>query len=296
MAQGTPKLDDARYRRIMRDLGKFQREVEKDATKYDRGTLRRIHIELVDYGTAAIRSLERNYVASIGTANVPAGFLELMRSLRDRYVGLWAQNLAKAFATAENSIEGSHRGMARGKTILQRIKEIILGPTAPTGNVKGLDKGISGIVRTKKVGGQRQVFRIGITAYVKLLVKTLPANFIREADTLLLKERALERKIKRKDRLFLISKGFSAESAQTCIWCQGRVLTADAFEFVQRALSPNLFHPHCRHHVVRSFNATMDTYNGKYGPVLTLKDVKRWPSQSKKIRLRKKGNPHYIPA
>jgi len=284
-----------KFRIILRQLSVFQRDVEKDVTKFNQGTLTRLQNELVAIGRNEFRAMA---AAFIETAKITDDKIkEFILLLRDRYLGLWVQNITKAFATASDSIEGSQNKLNRNRTILQRIFTALFGRDEGAKRLaeSQLKGNMSGVVRTRQTaGGQRTIFRMGITQHVKMLVKTLPSNFFREADSILLKQRDRLRKVPRAKRLFRISNpGAVPESSQTCIFVQGKVLTADALMFVQRELSPNLFHPNCRHHILRSFKETLDTYDGRYGPVLTLKDVQRFTSH-KKIRRRSRPNPHAI--
>jgi len=293
----------SKFRIILKQVATFQREVEKDVTKYNHGTLIRLQNELVAIGREEFRSMATSFLGE--KLRDIDELRDLIISLRDRYIGLWTQNITKAFATAEDSVEGVQNKLNRGRGILQRIFAALFGDDGERARAEAaLKSNMAGIVRTRltpvetsdgTIVKKRVIFRIGLVQHVKMLAKTMPANFFREADSLLLKYEARQKRVPRAQRLFRISNpGGVPESAETCLLVQGRVLTADALMFVQRNLSPNLFHPNCRHHILRSFKETLDTYDGRYGPVLTLKDVQKFVG-SNKIRLRSRPNPYAIP-
>lgn len=119
------------------------------------------------------------------------------------------------------------------------------------GEIAGAAIEANGIVRTAKLSGadpnpnpQRRVYKIGLAAYVKMLLNTVPHNAERN-----LVEWAVKKYNPRK--LFRVTGGIVHNSASTCRFCDGKVLDEEALRFATRSdsLRVHLFHPNCRHKI-----------------------------------------------
>jgi hypothetical protein len=99
-----------------------------------------------------------------------------------------------------------------------------------------------------------RVSAIKLSSYLKMLYKTVPKRLERDLiDVILSRYEADERR--------LVVGGKVKNSAHTCIWCDGKVLTSAAVQFVAETpmLKDHLFHPNCRH----SLRAVPKGYKGK---------------------------------
>lgn len=414
---------------LLRDLQRFQEEVEADPNKYQRGILLGFATQFDIYG---IGELDRMFSALIardfGGSPEPRQ-LRFLTAMLERHQGLWTQAITKAFATAQNSVEG--KTQFGQPTILRRIVSFFLGeetrqgslgfftragrvfsvrklisdsaeetiidvsvaslkwilnsevwwidsPTVGTfkvspnqvmamirnrtypdddvedhkrridradlnfpiilqqwgllprifGRGQGVIDGyhrlakavrlgrksikaqvrrggvptsvlavnfkipteeqlrpqLLGIARVSTRGNTKSIFKMRLAPFIQMLYKTLGMNFRRDFEIMVTRFAVSE---KDGEQLFLINSHLSQVSSRTCRLCAGRVFTRDALRYAAQQLSPNLFHPNCVHYVVKSFQETTETYNGRQGQVVNVAEVNRWVSQGRTKRAKR---------
>ena len=176
-------------------------------------------------------------------------------------------------------VDGAHRlAKARKlnrKTIKVRILEggiPVQALLVPVPSKEAMTPRLDAVVRTSS---QRHIYRMGLATYLKMITRTLPMNFRRDYEQLLVRYalRVLTGKDKpstQNQSLYLINTGHSNTSCTTCLALNGRVLTRPALDMATTMLSPPLFHPNCRHAVLPSLVATENSYNGAHGEIVTV--------------------------
>lgn len=278
---------NASFASAVRELSSYQQQVEKDVRKLSSKKLRDFQEKFTKLGHEEITRLGQWYLEKTNrTGNEQAGIL--MDALAVRFKNRWDQSLRGYFGTAINSIDDQAVHNRQGRSIMQRIGDWLLGNKQV--KPKPSEGMLAAVLRTQS--DYSRLYRLRLVSAMKTLSRTLPANFVREADVELKRFDEYAKNVPRSKSLVKITNpGTVPESAQTCILCQGRVMTPDAFMFAQRWLSPNLFHPNCRHGIDRSFQQNTDTYDGKFGKILTLEDVQGFIGRDG-VRKRKRPNPH----
>lgn len=110
-------------------------------------------------------------------------------------------------------------------------------------------------------GYVRGDMRVDIVVYLSMLLRTMLLNF--ERDFIVYVSRFY-----RNIKLFKVIGGIITTSASTCRFCNDRVFTYNALEFVRSSpqLRVHLFHPNCRHRIV----PVVDGYSGVVYDVFNL--------------------------
>lgn len=281
------EVDVPGFKSHLNTLKKFQNDVQKDPSKYSRPALQAMMDWFIQIGQPAFTTMMGQYVLSMGT-NYWTFMDRYLVGARDRFAWLWRQYMIRAFSTAIDSIEQT----LRKPTIYHRIQTQAAITNMPLKTAGTHAAQVAGLVRTSRSpDGFYRYFSIGIASYVKMVARTLPMAFQRHMDTLVVKATYDEKRIPNFARLVRVTPGVVQESAETCIQCQGRVMTIPAYEYVQRWLQPSLHHPNCRHGIDRSFLENITDYDGRFGPVIHLEDVEKWPARFRKIKVRTRPNP-----
>lgn len=263
---------------LLRDLQQFQQEVEDDVEKYNRGVLQGFQTQFDVYGSS---EFDRMYAAMIQRdfgGNPEPRHERMLRSMLERHKGLWSQAIQKAFGTAMNSIEG--KTQFGQPSIFRRIVRAIFDQDEEEReDIKAkANTQLKGTIRTRKVKGKRVKFSINLTAHIQMLYKTMGMNFRRDFEIMVARFAVSQ---KGGEQLYLINSHVSQVSSKTCRLCAGRVFTRETLRYAAQELSPNLFHPNCVHYVVRSFQETTETYDGKQGAVVTMQEIGRWISSGR---------------
>jgi hypothetical protein len=274
-AAGETFFDNAN---LLRQIQRFQDEVEQDPLKFEPGVLARFEVETTAYGRQQLNTMHRVLVArDFGAAGPPRRLAGILEANRDRYVGLWERNVANGFAAAASSIPDRTRLGTR--TLVRRIFDFFArrdGEEAAEQVVPGRvrdDATLHGIVRTALVDGRRRVWRQRLVPYLKMLFRTYPMNFLR--DYTLILARADIDPGDPGEEVFFISAGQQHNSSPVCIQCQGRAITRSALRIVTRDLQSPLYHPNCRHRILKK-GATVNSYDGSHGPLITPEEVVAW--------------------
>jgi hypothetical protein len=135
-----------------------------------------------------------------------------------------------------------------------------------------------GVARAATQGSSKRIFKQRLAPFVQMLYKTMGMNFRRDFEIMVARFAVSQ---KGGEQLFLINSHVSQVSSKTCRLCAGRVFTRESLRYAAQELSPNLFHPNCVHYVVRSFQETTETYDGKQGAVVTMQEIGRWISSGR---------------
>lgn len=264
---------------LLEDLQKYQQEVEENIDKYQRGILLGFQTQFDIYGTSELTRMFSAMVArDFGGAPVERQ-LRLLTAMLERHKGIWTQAIQKAFGAAQNSIEG--KTQFGQPSIFRRIVRALFEGSREEEieDIKAkANTQLKGTIRTRTISGKRVRFSINLTAHIQMLYKTLGMNFRRDFEIMVARFAVSQ---KGGEQLYLINSHVSQVSSKTCRLCAGRVFTRESLRYAAQELSPNLFHPNCVHYVVRSFQETTETYDGKQGPVVDLKEIGRWISTGK---------------
>ncbi len=270
---------------LLRDLQRFQEEVEADVEKYLRGILLGFSAQFDIYGTGEFDRMFSALVARDFGGEPEPRQLRFLTAMLERHKGLWTQAIKKAFGAAQNSIEG--KTQFGQPSIFRRIVRALFKGDAEEEieDIKAkANTQLKGTIRTRMVRGKRVKFSINLTSHIQMLYKTMGMNFRRDFEIMVVRFAVSE---KDGEQLFLINSHLSQVSSRTCRLCAGRVFTRDALRYAAQQLSPNLFHPNCVHYVVKSFQETTETYNGRQGQVVDVNEVNRWVSQGRTKRARR---------
>lgn len=275
--------------RLLKRVLNFQNEVEDDPAKYQAGVLIALAAEFTTYGLSELDRLGKALKQKhFGTDDEPPIFQHLL----ERYKGLWTQHVQTAFATARSSIEG--------KTIFGQPSQLVRLIRALRGFFSKEEKEVAantqlkGITRARtNAQGERVKYSINLASYLKMLTRTVPMNYRRDYEqllvrfvtsTLLGKE---DRPTAKNEQLYLINTGHSHTSCITCLMLNGRVLTRSALDFATTQLAPVLFHPNCRHAVLPALVATEKSYRGEHGEIVTVATLMGWISAGKLKRAKR---------
>ena len=155
---------------------------------------------------------------------------------------------------------------------------------------ESLQPQLQGIVRTARVQGRSRIFKQSLSKFLKMLFRTYPMNFVRDHNLLVARSARPEGE---GEEIFLINSGKSSNSSPVCAMCQGRALTRSALVMVTRDLQSPLFHPNCRHRILTTSGGRESNYDGKHGPLVTIKTVAGWLS-SGKVKRSKRPSPRVV--
>lgn len=276
-------------RNLLKRIARFEAEVKADPRTFQAGILARFERETVAYGQQQLTNMHRILgIRDFPSASVPREIAPLLDANLDRYKGLWQQNVRNAFATAASSIPGATRLGTR--TLLQRLFAFLgAREQEQPGSVyipkKIRDKAeLQGIVRTALIKGRRRIFRQSLSKFLKMLFRTYPMNFLRDHNLIVVRAAKPEGT---GEEVFLVSTGRSSNSSPVCVRVQGRALTRSALTMVTRDLQSPLFHPNCRHRILTTPGGRESTYDGKQGPLVTVKTVAAWLGSGKIKRARR---------
>lgn len=271
---------------LLRDLLKFQQEVEEDPEKYQRGVLLGFQTQFDIYGRS---EFDRMHAALIERDFRGEPFdreMRMLEAMLDRHKGLWTQAIQKAFGTAQNSIEGKTQ-FGQPSIFRRIVRAIFTQDEEEREDIKAkANTQLKGTIRTRKVKGKRVKFSINLVSHMQMLYKTNGMNFRRDFEMMIAR---FNTKQLEGEQIYLINSHLSSVSSKTCRLCAGRVFTREALRYAAQELSPNLFHPNCVHYVVKSFQETTMTYDGKHGPVVDTKEIGRWISQGKTKRAKRRA-------
>lgn len=280
---------------LLKRIARFEQEVKADLSAYEPGILVRFERETVAYGQQELTAMQRVLFArDFPGGTVPREAAGLLESNLTRYKNLWQRNVQNAFATAASSVPGKTRLGTR--TLLQRLVDLLLAreeerPGSVHVPKKLRDRAeLQGMVRTASVAGRRRVFKQSLAKFLKMLFRTYPMNFVRDHNLLVAR---LDRPEGEGEEIFLINSGRSANSSPVCVLCQGRALTRSALVMVTRDMQSPLFHPNCRHRILTTSGGRESSYDGKHGPLVTVKTVESWLA-SGKIKRAKRPNPRVV--
>ena len=183
--------------------------------------------------------------------------------------------------------DGFHRLMKAfllGKTTLRArvlrggIPESAVAVRFKIPTEKQLRPQLLGVARAATRDGTKHIFKQRLAPYVQMLYKTMGMNFRRDFEIMVARFAVAQ---KDGEQLYLINSHVSQVSSKTCRLCAGRVFTRESLLYAAQELSPNLFHPNCVHYVIRSFQETTATYDGKQGQVVTVQEIGRWISSGR---------------
>lgn len=270
---------------LLEQLQKFQQEVEEDVERYNRGVLLGFATQFDIYGRSEFDRMFSALVARDFGGEPKDNQLRMLTAMLDRHKLLWTQAIQKAFAVAQNSIEG--KTQFGQPSIFRRIVRALFEgkPEEKIEDIKAkANSELKGVIRTREVKGQRVRFSVNLTAHIQMLYKTNGMNFRRDFEMMVARFGVSQ---KGGEQLFLINSHISQVSSKTCRLCAGRVFTRESLRYAAQQLSPNLFHPNCVHYVVKSFQQTTETYDGRFGPVVDLKEIGRWISQGRTNRAKR---------
>lgn len=273
-------------RSLLRDLLKFQQEVEEDVEKYQRGVLQGFATRFDIYGRS---EFDRMFAAMIERDFRGEPFdreKRMLEAMLDRHKGLWSQAVKKAFGTAQNSIEGKTQ-FGQPSIFRRIVRAIFSQDEEEREDAKAkANTELKGTIRTRKVKGKRVKFSINLVSHMQMLYKTNGMNFRRDFEMMVARFNTQQLE---GEQLYLINSHLSSVSSKTCRLCAGRVFTREALRYAAQELSPNLFHPNCVHYVVKSFQETTMTYENEHGPVVDIKEIGRWISQGKTKRAKRRA-------
>lgn len=271
---------------LLRDLQQFQKEVEDDVEKYQRGVLQGFQTRFDIYGTSEFERMFDAMMKRDFDGEPEPRQEKMLRAMLDRHKGLWSQSIQKAFGAAMNSIEG--KTQFGQPNIFRRIVMAIFDQDEEEReDIKAkANTQLKGTIRTRTIKGKRVRFSINLTSHIQMLYKTMGMNFRRDFEIMVARFAVSQ---KAGEQLFLINSTVSAVSSKTCRLCAGRVFTRETLRYAAQQLSPNLFHPNCVHYVVRSFQETTETYDGKQGKVVTMQEIGRWISAGKTKRAKRQA-------
>lgn len=270
---------------LLVELQAYQQEVEEDVEKYQRGILMGFQTRFDIYGVGEFdRMFKALMKRDFGDKEPEPRQERMLYAMLDRHKGLWSQAIQKAFGAAQNSIEG--KTQFGQPSIFRRIVRAIFDQDEEEReDIKAkANTQLKGTIRTRTVKGRRVKFSINLTSHIQMLYKTMGMNFRRDFEIMVARFGVAQ---KGGEQLYLINSHVSQVSSKTCRLCAGRVFTRETLRYAAQELSPNLFHPNCVHYVVRSFQETTETYDGKQGPVVTMQEIGRWISQGRTKRAKR---------
>jgi hypothetical protein len=272
-------------RSLLEQLQKFQAEVEEDIERYNRGVILGFATQFDIYGRNEFDRMFSAMVARDFGGEPKDNQLRMLAAMLDRHKGLWTQAIQKAFAVAQNSIEGKTQ-FGQPSIFRRIVRALFEGKREEeVEDIKAsANSQLKGVIRTRKIGDQRVKFSINLTAHIQMLYKTNGMNFRRDFEMMVTRFGVSQ---KEGEQLYLINSHLSQVSSKTCRLCAGRVFTRESLRYAAQELSPNLFHPNCVHYVVKTFQQTTQTYDGKFGPVVDLKEIGRWISQGRTNRAKR---------
>lgn len=269
--------------RLLKRVLNFQQEVEEDPAKYQAGVLIALAAEFTTYGVSELDRLAKALKSKhFENEEEPSIFGHLL----ERYKGLWTQHIQTAFATARSSIEG--KTIFGQPSQLVRLIRALRGFFSQEEKVVAANTQLKGITRARTNSqGDRVKYSINLASYLKMLTRTIPMNFRRDYEQLLVRYVTsvllgkADRPTAQNEQLYLINTGHSHTSCITCLMLNGKVLTRSALDFATTRLAPVLFHPNCRHAVLPALVATEKSYGGEHGEIVTVAKLEGWISAGK---------------
>lgn len=246
-------FNSAEVASLLKQVDQYVRKVEADLTKFKEAELNALRDQVISFGTSHFTKLHSNFIQAelvekrgIGSAQQP----QIMLALRNRYINQWTQAVRKGFATASDSAKGLQQKIQRDliaqlrrEDQQRRLLAVQKGQADPAPRPRSFFRlllRIFGLQRATRTKQRRVTLRM--VPYLKMLFRTLPRDLERD-----LMEYTIRFYAERK--LFVVRGGKVHNSASTCRFCDGRVLTKQALDFVTKSsqLKVHLFHPNCRH-------------------------------------------------
>ena len=220
---------------IIRRVQRLVAEVEHRPESYRPADWDRLHARIFEYVTKQTSNQYDNFVENVLEESyhvvVPP---TIFPAMRDRAIDQWRQTLARAFGTAKDAIQPNHR------TIMQRVSSFLASMFGMQAPEEPKEVKVKGFVRARR--NMSSSWSMNLVSYLRLLFRTIPRNLERDLMSIAIR-------LFQEEELFRISGGVSRNSAATCAWCNGKVLTKDALDFVTKStqLKDRLFHPNCAH-------------------------------------------------